>query len=107
MEDNKKITNEKIGKDPVVTAISLIVIAVQSILIILGFVYRWDWLAYDCAAMLIIPAAIVLFYGVKAVIEADKLMTAGIKELEELEEKEERFEAEMIEREKKQKENED
>ena len=107
MEDNKKMTNEKIGKDPVVTAVSLIVIAVQSVIIILGFIYRWDWLAYECAAMLIIPAAIVLFYGVKAVIDADRLMTAGIKELEEEKEKEELFEAEMMEREKKQKENED
>lgn len=71
MEDNKKMTNEKVGKDPVVTAVSLIVIAVQSVIIILGFIYRWDWLAYECAAMLIIPAAIVLFYGVKAVIDAD------------------------------------
>ncbi len=99
MEDNKKVIEEKVGKDPVVTAISLIVIVVQSIIIILGYVYRWDWLAYECAAMLIIPAAIVLVYGVKAVIEADRLMTAGIKELEEIEEKQ--FEAEKQEREKK------
>lgn len=99
MEDNKKVIEEKVGKDPVVTAISLIVIVVQSIIIILGYVYRWDWLAYECAAMLIIPAAIVLVYGVKAVIEADRLMTAGIKELEEIEEKQ--VEAEKQEREKK------
>ena len=99
MEDNKKVIEEKVGKDPVVTAISLIVIVVQSIIIILGYVYRWDWLAYECAAMLIIPAAIVLVYGVKAVIEADRLKTAGIKELEEIEEKQ--FEAEKQEREKK------
>lgn len=106
MEDNKKVMEEKVGRDPVVTAISLIVIVIQSIIIILGYIYRWDWLAYECAAMLIIPAAIVLVYGIKAVIEADRLMTAGIKELEELEEKEKQFEAEMQEREKKQKEDE-
>lgn len=71
------------GKDTVVTAISLIVIVVQSLIIILGFVYRWDWLAYECAAMLIIPAAIVLGYGIKAIIHADQMMSRGIKEAEE------------------------
>ena len=80
----KKETSSKYddGKDTVVTAISLIVILVQSLIIIFGFVYRWDWLAYECAAMLIIPAAIVLWYGIKAIIHADQMMTASIKEAE-------------------------
>lgn len=77
MENKQRKNNERIGKDPIVTAASLIVIAIQSLIIILGFIYRWDWLAYECAAMLIIPAAIVLGYGIKAVIEADRLMSAG------------------------------
>ena len=77
MENKQRKNNERIGKDPIVTAASLIVIAIQSVIIILGFIYRWDWLAYECAAMLIIPAAIVLGYGIKAVIEADMLMSAG------------------------------
>ena len=77
MENKQRKNNERIGKDPIVTAASLIVIAIQSVIIILGFIYRWDWLAYECAAMLIIPAAIVLGYGIKAVIEADRLMSAG------------------------------
>ena len=75
MENKQRKNNERIGKDPIVTAASLIVIAIQSVIIILGFIYRWDWLAYECAAMLIIPA--VLGYGIKAVIEADRLMSAG------------------------------
>ena len=66
MENKQRKNNERIGKDPIVTAASLIVIAIQSVIIILGFIYRWDWLAYECAAMLIIPAAIVLGYGIKA-----------------------------------------
>ena len=80
----KKETSSKYddGKDTVVTAISLIVILVQSLIIIFGFVYRWDWLAYECAAMLIIPAAIVLWYGIKSIIHADQMMTASIKEAE-------------------------
>ena len=77
MENKQRKNNERIVKDPIVTAASLIVIAIQSVIIILGFIYRWDWLAYECAAMLIIPAAIVLGYGIKAVIEADRLMSAG------------------------------
>ena len=77
MENKQRKNNERIGKDPIVTAASLIVIAIQSVIIILGFIYRWDWLAYECAAMLIIPAAIGLGYGIKAVIEADRLMSAG------------------------------
>ncbi len=77
---SSKKNTERVGRDPVVTAVSLSVIVVQSIIIILGFVYRWDWLAYECAAMLIIPAAIVLVYGVKAVIDADRLMSASVKE---------------------------
>ena len=77
MENKQRKNNERIGKDPIVTAASLIVIAIQSVIIILGFIYRWDWLAYECAAMLIIPAAIVLGYGIKAVIEADRLRSAG------------------------------
>ena len=77
MENKQRKNNERIGKDPIVTAASLIVIAIQSVIIILGFIYRWDWLAYECAAMLIIPAAIVLGYGIKAVIEADRRMSAG------------------------------
>ena len=77
MENKQRKNNERIGKNPIVTAASLIVIAIQSVIIILGFIYRWDWLAYECAAMLIIPAAIVLGYGIKAVIEADRLMSAG------------------------------
>ena len=77
MENKQRKNNERIGKDPIVTAASLIVIAIQSVIIRLGFIYRWDWLAYECAAMLIIPAAIVLGYGIKAVIEADRLMSAG------------------------------
>ena len=77
MENKQRKNNERIGKDPIVTAASLIVIAIQSVIIILGFIYRWDWLAYECAAMLIIPAAIVLEYGIKAVIEADRLMSAS------------------------------
>lgn len=70
------------GKDTVVTAISLIVIVLQSLIIIFGFIYRWDWLAYECAAMLIIPAAIVLGYGIKAIIHADQMMSASIKAAE-------------------------
>ena len=77
MENKQRKNNERIGKDPIVTAASLIVIAIQSVIIILGFIYRWDWLAYECAAMLIIPAAIVLGYGIKAVIEADRRMSAS------------------------------
>lgn len=76
--NNTKKTKE--GRDPVVTAISLIVIGLQSLIIILGYVNRWDWLAYECAAMLIIPALIVLGYGIKAIVDADKIMNAAIKE---------------------------
>lgn len=63
------------ARDPIVTACSLSAIVIQSLLIIFGFVYRWDWLAYECAAMLIIPSVIVTIYGVKAIINADKLMS--------------------------------
>ena len=64
----------KVGKDPIVTAISLGFIAVQSIIIIFGFVYRWDWVNYEFAALLIIPALIVLYYGIKSTVQAHKLM---------------------------------
>ena len=70
------------AKDPIVTAVSLIAIGLQSLIIILGYTLRWDWLAWECAAVLIIPAVIILCYGVKAIIQADQLMSAGIKELE-------------------------
>jgi len=63
------------GKDPVVTAISLTVIVVQSLIIYLGYIYRWDWISYEFAAMLVIPAFVVLKEGIQAVIKADKLMT--------------------------------
>ena len=81
MSENKEMMkNKREDKDTVVTAVSLIVIALQSLVIILGFIYRWDWLAYECAAMLIIPAAIVLVYGVKAIVHADQLMSQEMEE---------------------------
>lgn len=61
-------------KDSLVTAVSLVVIVLQSLIIILGFVNRWDWIAYECAAMLTIPSIIILYYGIKAVINANRLM---------------------------------
>lgn len=78
--NNNNTKKNKEGRDPVVTAISLIVIGLQSLIIVLGYMNRWDWLAYECAAMLIIPALIVLVYGVKAIIDADKLMSNAIEE---------------------------
>lgn len=62
------------GKDPIVTAVSLIVIFVQSLLIIFGYLYRWDWLAYECAAILFVSSIWVVGYGIKAIIEANKMM---------------------------------
>ena len=72
---NTKEKRFDFAKDPIVTACSLSVIVIQSLLIIFAFVYRWDWIAYECAAMLIIPSIIVTAYGVKAIIQADKLMS--------------------------------
>lgn len=74
MNGSKKEGRFDFARDPVVTACSLAAIIIQSLLIIFGFVYRWDWLAYECAAVLIIPSIIVTGYGVKAIINADKLM---------------------------------
>ena len=51
------------AKDPIVTACSLIAIGLQSLIIILGYTLRWDWLAWECAAVLIIPAVIILYHG--------------------------------------------
>jgi len=76
MEEKKKMLklSKDDFKDTKVTVASLTVIVVQSIIIIFGLYYRWDWIAYECAAMLIVPAVIILWYGVKAIIDADKLM---------------------------------
>ena len=75
MEENKLVKDtQKIGKDPKMTAISLVVIFIQSLLIIFGFILRWDWIVYEFAAMLIIPAFILLYYGLYATINAYKLM---------------------------------
>lgn len=79
---SKKEGRFDFAKDPVVTAVSLAAIVVQSLLIILGFVYRWDWLAYECAVVLIVPAVIVTAYGIKTIIHADQLMMTSA-ELEE------------------------
>lgn len=74
MENKQITTNKNIGRDPKVTAASLIVIFIQSLIIILGFLFRWDWIAYEFAAMLIIPAIIILYYGIQATATATKLM---------------------------------
>lgn len=72
--NEKEIKTFDEGRDPVVTAISLIVIALQSLLIIFGYLYRWDWLAYECAIILFGSSVWVVGYGVKAIIQADKMM---------------------------------
>lgn len=82
MDQNVSKKKFQDDKDTVVTAVSLAVIVIQSLIIILGFIYRWDWLAYECAAMLIIPALVVLWYGIKAVLHANDMMNAKIKEIE-------------------------
>lgn len=74
------------SRDTKVTAISLIFIAIQSIIIILGFLYRWDWLTYECAAVLIGSAIVIFYYGMKALINANALMNASIDEGTEAEE---------------------
>lgn len=71
----KKANRFDFAKDPIVTAASLAAIAIQSLIIIFGFIYRWDWLAWECAIVLTIPALIITGYGVKAIIYADKLMS--------------------------------
>lgn len=73
MNENKTKTFDD-GRDPVVTAISLIVIVVQSLLIIFGYLYRWNWLAYECAIILFGSSVWVVGYGVKAIVQANKLM---------------------------------
>lgn len=75
MKNNKQRNDGFDFRDPVVTACSLVAIGIQSLIIILGFMFRWDWLAWECAVVLIVPAAVILAYGIKAIIEADKLMT--------------------------------
>lgn len=82
MKNNQERKEEFDFRDPVVTACSLLAIAIQSLIIILGFIFRWDWLAWECAAVLIIPAVIILAYGVKAIVEADKLMSKAVEENE-------------------------
>ena len=62
------------GKDPVVTAASLVAIAIQSLIIIFGYLYRWNWLAWECAVVLIGSSIWVVGYGIKAIIEADRMM---------------------------------
>ncbi len=75
MSGNKPVVRqEKIGKDPIVTALSLAFIAIQSLIIIFGFIYRWDWIVYEFAAMLIIPAIIILYYGIKNTVKAHQIM---------------------------------
>lgn len=74
MTDKQRELQKKAEKDTKVTAISLIVIVIQSLIIIFGMYYRWDWIAYECAAMLIIPAVIVLYYGIVAIVKANQLM---------------------------------
>ena len=74
MDNKPTVAKEKIGADPKITAISLVVIFVQSLIIIFGFLNRWDWIVYEFAAMLIIPALIILYYGIKATANAMKIM---------------------------------
>jgi hypothetical protein len=68
-------TKKNSAKDTKVTILSLTVIVVQSVIIILGFLNRWDWIAWEFGAMLIIPAVIIGYYGILAIIKADKLMS--------------------------------
>lgn len=74
MENKQLVTNRKIGSDPKITAASLIVIFIQSVIIIFGFLYRWEWIVYEFAAMLIIPAIIILYYGIQATRKAFQMM---------------------------------
>lgn len=79
MKSNNQRSDGFDFRDPVVTACSLLAIGIQSLIIILGFVFRWDWLAWECAVVLIIPAAIILAYGIKAIVEADQMMSKAAK----------------------------
>ena len=54
------------------TPISVIFIFIQSAIIGFGLYYRWDWITYEFAALLIIPAVVILWYGVLAMIKVDK-----------------------------------
>lgn len=69
------------GRDPVVTAVSLIFIAVQSLIIIFGYLNRWDWLVWECAAILIGSSIWVVGYGIQAIVQAEKLMRMESKEV--------------------------
>jgi len=68
------------GRDPVVTAVSLIFIVIQSLIIIFGYLNRWDWLAWECAAILIGSSIWVVGYGIKAIVQTDQLMRQEMKE---------------------------
>lgn len=74
MTEKQKELQKKAEKDTFITAISLLAIVIQSVIIIFGMYYRWDWIQYECAAMLIIPAVIILYYGIVAIIKANQLM---------------------------------
>jgi hypothetical protein len=73
-ENKKKKSRFAFAKDTKVTVVSLVVIVVQSLIIILGMVNRWDWIVWEFGAMLIIPSLIILYYGIAAIINADKHM---------------------------------
>jgi hypothetical protein len=63
------------AKDTKVTVASLSVIAGQSLIIILGMLFRWDWIVWEFGLMLIVPALIILYHGIIAIIKANKLMS--------------------------------
>jgi hypothetical protein len=75
MNENKDTKGRfAFAKDTKVTVASLLVILVQSLIIILGMLFRWDWIVWEFGIMLIVPALVILYHGVAAIINANKLM---------------------------------
>ena len=70
----KKQSMFAFAKDTKVTIFSLSVIVIQSLIIGFGMYYRWDWIAWEFGLMLIIPSVIILYYGIDAIIKANKIM---------------------------------
>jgi hypothetical protein len=75
MNDNQKKEGRfAFAKDTKVTVTSLIVIVAQSLIIILGMVNRWDWIVWEFGAVLVLSGLIILYFGVAAIIKANRLM---------------------------------